>query len=177
MQEIARRIAKVAKESKLPVDEDEYVSSFKVELMDAVLQWCRGASFSDVCKVSDLLPKYRSKTLIQIHLALRPIRRKSDQGFQKITGTYSTDDTGCDCYWQHRVGGEVQKGVRNARTPKFRYFLLELVSWMMFHLQINIHFGFHVAIISTCSKLYLHRDVAAIHVYPSNESTFPHATI
>ena len=51
MQEIARRIAKVAKESKLPVVEDEYVSSFKVELMDAVMQWCRGASFSDICKV------------------------------------------------------------------------------------------------------------------------------
>ncbi|KAF9042917.1 rRNA-processing arch domain-containing protein [Panaeolus papilionaceus] len=53
MQEIARRIAKVSKESKLPVEEDEYVSSFKVELMDAVMQWCRGASFSDICKLTD----------------------------------------------------------------------------------------------------------------------------
>jgi len=52
MQEIARRIATVAKESKLPVTEDDYVSSFKVELMDAVMQWCRGASFSDICKVT-----------------------------------------------------------------------------------------------------------------------------
>lgn len=51
MQEIARRIAKVSKESKLTIDEDEYVSSFKVELMDAVVQWCRGASFSEICKV------------------------------------------------------------------------------------------------------------------------------
>jgi ATP-dependent RNA helicase DOB1 len=51
MQEIARRIAKVSKESKLPVIEDDYVSSFKVELMDAVVQWCRGASFSEICKV------------------------------------------------------------------------------------------------------------------------------
>ncbi|KAF9004640.1 rRNA-processing arch domain-containing protein [Cyathus striatus] len=53
MQEIARRIAKVSKESKLAIDEDEYVSSFKVELMDAVIQWCRGASFSDICKLTD----------------------------------------------------------------------------------------------------------------------------
>ncbi|KAI0071672.1 antiviral helicase [Panus rudis PR-1116 ss-1] len=53
MQEIARRIAKVSKESKLPIDEDEYVQSFKVELMDAVVQWCRGASFSDICKLTD----------------------------------------------------------------------------------------------------------------------------
>ena len=51
MQEIARRIAKVSKESKLPLDEEEYIKSFKVELMDAVVQWCRGASFSDICKV------------------------------------------------------------------------------------------------------------------------------
>jgi ATP-dependent RNA helicase DOB1 len=51
MQEIARRIAKVSKESKLAIEEEEYVSSFKVELMDAVVQWCRGASFSEICKV------------------------------------------------------------------------------------------------------------------------------
>ena len=51
MQEIARRIAKVSKESKLPINEDDYVKSFKVELMDAVVQWCRGASFADICKV------------------------------------------------------------------------------------------------------------------------------
>jgi len=52
MQEIARRIAKVSKESKLAIDEEEYVSSFKVELMDAVVQWCKGASFTEICKVS-----------------------------------------------------------------------------------------------------------------------------
>jgi len=51
MQEFARRIAKVSKESKLAIDEDVYVASFKVELMDAVVQWCRGASFADICKV------------------------------------------------------------------------------------------------------------------------------
>ena len=51
MQEIARRIAKVSEESKLAINEDDYVKSFKVELMDAVVQWCRGASFSDICKV------------------------------------------------------------------------------------------------------------------------------
>ena len=51
MQDFARRIAKVSKESKLPMDEDAYVQSFKVELMDAVMQWCKGATFSDICKV------------------------------------------------------------------------------------------------------------------------------
>lgn len=52
MQEFARRIARVSKESKLPIVEEDYVQSFKVELMDAVVQWCRGASFAEICKVS-----------------------------------------------------------------------------------------------------------------------------
>ena len=39
MQELARQIAKVSRESKLPLKEEEYVQSFKVELMDAVVQW------------------------------------------------------------------------------------------------------------------------------------------
>lgn len=51
MQDLARRIAKVSQESKLAMVEDEYVSSFKVELMEAVVAWCKGASFADICKV------------------------------------------------------------------------------------------------------------------------------
>ncbi|KDN37581.1 antiviral helicase [Tilletiaria anomala UBC 951] len=54
LQETARRIAKVSKESRLPLNEDEYVKSFKVELMDAVIQWCRGAKFADICKLTDV---------------------------------------------------------------------------------------------------------------------------
>ena len=64
MQEIARRIAKVSKESKLPIDEDQYVASFKVELMDAVMQWCRGASFSEICKVCFLASAPDTQVLI-----------------------------------------------------------------------------------------------------------------
>ncbi|KAL0958925.1 hypothetical protein HGRIS_014241 [Hohenbuehelia grisea] len=51
MQEFARRIAKVSIESKVELVEEDYVQSFKVELMDCVVQWCRGASFSEICKV------------------------------------------------------------------------------------------------------------------------------
>ncbi|CAG7846803.1 ATP-dependent RNA helicase mtr4 [Serendipita indica DSM 11827] len=53
MQEIARKIAKVSKESKLDIVEADYVAQFKVELMDAVMQWCRGAKFSEICKLTD----------------------------------------------------------------------------------------------------------------------------
>jgi ATP-dependent RNA helicase DOB1 len=54
LQETARRIAKVSTESGIPLVEDEYVQTFKVEMMDAVLQWCKGAKFSEICKVSTL---------------------------------------------------------------------------------------------------------------------------
>lgn len=52
MQEIARRMAKVSKESKLPIGEEDYVAPFKVELMDVVMQWCRGVSFQDIKKLT-----------------------------------------------------------------------------------------------------------------------------
>lgn len=54
LQETARRIAKVSNESKIPVVEDEYVQSFKVEMMEPVLQWCKGASFAELCKLTDV---------------------------------------------------------------------------------------------------------------------------
>ena len=35
---------------------EEYVASFKPELMDAVYSWCNGAKFSEICKVSPRRP-------------------------------------------------------------------------------------------------------------------------
>jgi hypothetical protein len=51
MQEIARRIATVSNECKIALVPDEYVQSFKMEMMDAVFKWCGGATFSEICKV------------------------------------------------------------------------------------------------------------------------------
>ncbi|KAF8581458.1 antiviral helicase [Ramaria rubella] len=83
MQEIARRIAKVAKESKLQVVEDDYVSSFKVELMDAVIQWCRGASFSDICKLTDQF----EGSLIRVFRRLQELIRQMTQAATVIGNT------------------------------------------------------------------------------------------
>ncbi|GJJ07500.1 ATP-dependent RNA helicase mtr4 [Clathrus columnatus] len=80
MQEIARRIAKVAKESKLPVVEDDYVASFKVELMDAVLQWCRGSSFADICKLTDQF----EGSLIRVFRRLQELIRQMIQAANVI---------------------------------------------------------------------------------------------
>ncbi|KII85594.1 hypothetical protein PLICRDRAFT_44920 [Plicaturopsis crispa FD-325 SS-3] len=83
MQEIARRIAKVSKESKLPVVEEDYVSSFKVELMDAVVQWCRGASFADICKLTDQF----EGSLIRVFRRLGELLRQMSQAAKVIGNT------------------------------------------------------------------------------------------
>jgi ATP-dependent RNA helicase DOB1 len=44
----ARTIAKVSQESKLAVNEEEYLQTFKWELMDVVYQWSKGASFAQI---------------------------------------------------------------------------------------------------------------------------------
>ncbi|EGN94357.1 hypothetical protein SERLA73DRAFT_62726 [Serpula lacrymans var. lacrymans S7.3] len=80
MQEIARRIAKVSQESKLPLVEDEYVQSFKVELMDAVVQWCRGASFSDICRLTDQF----EGNLIRVFRRLGELLRQMTQAAKVI---------------------------------------------------------------------------------------------
>jgi len=80
MQEMARRIAKVSKESKLPINEDDYVTSFKVELMDAVVQWCRGASFSDICKLTDQF----EGSLIRVFRRLQELIRQMSQAAKVI---------------------------------------------------------------------------------------------
>ncbi|VDN02519.1 unnamed protein product [Thelazia callipaeda] len=54
MQEYARRIARVTKESKIEIDEEKYVASFKPHLMDVVYSWCTGASFAEILKKSDV---------------------------------------------------------------------------------------------------------------------------
>ncbi len=54
MQDMARRIAQNSREAKIEVDVDEYVSKFKPFMMDVVFAWCKGATFSDICKMTDL---------------------------------------------------------------------------------------------------------------------------
>jgi ATP-dependent RNA helicase DOB1 len=48
IQQQARTIAKVSQESKLEVNEQEYVASFKSELMEVVFAWAHGKSFAEI---------------------------------------------------------------------------------------------------------------------------------
>ncbi|NXE25029.1 MTREX helicase, partial [Ardeotis kori] len=54
MQECAKRIAKVSAEAKLEIDEENYLNSFKPNLMDVVYTWANGANFAHICKMTDV---------------------------------------------------------------------------------------------------------------------------
>lgn len=49
----AQKIAKISMEAKMKLDEEEYVDSFKWTLMDVVHSWCNGATFSQICQMTD----------------------------------------------------------------------------------------------------------------------------
>ena len=44
----ARIIARISQESKLAVNEEEYVKSFKWELMEVIYEWSKGKSFAEI---------------------------------------------------------------------------------------------------------------------------------
>lgn len=41
-------------DAKLEIEEDDYVEQFKPFMMDIVSAWCKGATFGEVCKMTDL---------------------------------------------------------------------------------------------------------------------------
>lgn len=51
---MARQIARVTIEAKLPIEEDLYVESFKPNLMDVVAAWCNGCSFLQLMKMTQV---------------------------------------------------------------------------------------------------------------------------
>ena len=38
----------------MDIDADRYVDKFKPSLMDVVYSWCKGASFGEICKMTDV---------------------------------------------------------------------------------------------------------------------------
>ncbi|KAM9306492.1 LOW QUALITY PROTEIN: exosome RNA helicase MTR4 [Pholidichthys leucotaenia] len=54
MQECAKRIAKVSADAKLEVDEETYLGQFKPHLMDVIYAWANGATFAQICKMTDV---------------------------------------------------------------------------------------------------------------------------
>ncbi|KAI7943410.1 hypothetical protein MJO29_013254 [Puccinia striiformis f. sp. tritici] len=54
MKEAAKKIAQEIKSSGIEIKEEEYIDSFKTELMDVVFHWCKGSTFSEICKMTDI---------------------------------------------------------------------------------------------------------------------------
>ena len=78
----ARRIAKVSQESKLPLNEDEYLQSFKYQLMEVVYAWAHGKSFSEICKMTDVY----EGSLIRLFRRLEELLRQIAQA-AKVMGS------------------------------------------------------------------------------------------
>ena len=54
LQDVARRVGKLKIESKLACDETEYVNTFDPSMMKVAYEWCKGAKFCDVIKLTDI---------------------------------------------------------------------------------------------------------------------------
>ncbi|MCO5558510.1 hypothetical protein L7F22_012095 [Adiantum nelumboides] len=54
MQDTARMIAETQRECKLEIDTEEYVQNFRPFLMDVFYSWSKGATFADICKLTDI---------------------------------------------------------------------------------------------------------------------------
>ncbi|WEW55520.1 ATP-dependent RNA helicase mtr4 [Emydomyces testavorans] len=67
----ARIIAKVAQESKLAVNEEEYVRSFRWELMEVIYQWAKGGTFAEICKMTDVYEGSLIRTFRRLEECMR----------------------------------------------------------------------------------------------------------
>ncbi|KAI9493029.1 rRNA-processing arch domain-containing protein [Zychaea mexicana] len=83
MRDTARKIAKIAKECKMDIDEDEYVAKFKPELMDVVYAWCQGAKFHQICKMTEVY----EGSLIRIFRRLEELLRQMSAAAKSIGNT------------------------------------------------------------------------------------------
>ncbi|ETE72808.1 Superkiller viralicidic activity 2-like 2, partial [Ophiophagus hannah] len=83
MQECAKRIAKVSAEAKLEVDEENYLSLFRPNLMDVVYTWANGATFAHICKMTDVF----EGSIIRCMRRLEELLRQMCQAAKAIGNT------------------------------------------------------------------------------------------
>ncbi|KAI9727140.1 MAG: ATP-dependent RNA helicase mtr4 [Chrysothrix sp. TS-e1954] len=82
IQSQARIVAKVSIESKMPVDENEYLKTFKCDLMEVVFAWSNGATFAQICKMTDVY----EGSLIRLFRRLEELLRQMSQA-SKVMGS------------------------------------------------------------------------------------------
>ncbi|KAK3897184.1 rRNA-processing arch domain-containing protein [Staphylotrichum tortipilum] len=83
----ARVIAKVSAESKMEVNEDEYVQSLKWQLMETVLAWANGKPFAEICKMTNAY----EGSLIRLFRRLEELLRQMAEA-AKVMGSEELKD-------------------------------------------------------------------------------------
>ncbi|KAK4101985.1 antiviral helicase [Parathielavia hyrcaniae] len=83
----ARVIAKVSAESKLEVNEDEYVQSLKWQLMETVMAWANGRPFAEICKMTNAY----EGSLIRLFRRLEELLRQMAEA-AKVMGSEELKD-------------------------------------------------------------------------------------
>ncbi|KAM6391491.1 exosome RNA helicase MTR4 isoform 2-T2 [Rhynochetos jubatus] len=81
--ECAKRIGKVSAEAKLEIDEENYLNSFKPNLMDVVYTWANGANFAHICKMTDVF----EGSIIRCMRRLEELLRQMCQAAKAIGNT------------------------------------------------------------------------------------------
>jgi hypothetical protein len=67
-------VAKAAQDAQLPVNVEEYVASFRHELMEPVAAWVRGARFVDVLGMTDLYEGSLVRAVRRLEELMRQVR-------------------------------------------------------------------------------------------------------
>ena len=93
LKQTATTIAEISRDSKIDLNTEEYVESFKFELMPVVYAWSLGAKFSQICKLTDVFEgsiirsvRRLEELLQQLIVASRGIGNSElEQKFEKCT--------------------------------------------------------------------------------------------
>jgi ATP-dependent RNA helicase DOB1 len=91
IKEKAKDVAKISRECKMTLDEEEYLKSFKFELMEVVFAWTKGASFAAIWYVAHVFAYLISAYILQQDD--RCIRGQSHSPFQAVGRAAPTDRT------------------------------------------------------------------------------------
>ena len=83
LREAARKIAKAEAECDLGIDVEDYVSSFKPDLMAIVVEWCRGATFAHISSMAG--DKTHGGSLVRAIRRLEELLRQTS-GALKLIG-------------------------------------------------------------------------------------------
>lgn len=77
LQTMARNVAKVSIEAKIPCEEEEYVKSFNPGMIEVLYAWSTGAKFLDICKLTEIFEGSIIRTIRREEELLRQLASAS----------------------------------------------------------------------------------------------------